>query len=56
VYVDNLERIDHIDTTSPFTRGSIGVYHITGATVVLSEAELYELPLESDYIDINEAP
>lgn len=55
VYVDNLERIDHTDTSSPFVRGSIGVFHNTGATVELSEAELYQLPLASDFIDINEA-
>jgi hypothetical protein len=55
VYVDNLERIDHTDVTSPFVRGSIGVYHGTGATVELSEVELYQLPLASNFIDINEA-
>lgn len=54
VYIDNLERIDHIDTTSPFTRGSVGIFHLAGATIDLNEIELYQLPLASNSIDINE--
>lgn len=54
VYVSNLERIDHSDTTSPLLRGSIGVHHAVGATCLLSETEVYQLPLESDFININE--
>lgn len=55
VYVDNLERIDHTDVTAPFTRGAVGIIHSADATVELSEIELFQLPLASNFIDINEA-
>lgn len=55
VYVDNLERIDHTDVTAPFTRGTVGLIHSTDATLELSEIELFQLPLASNFIDINEA-
>lgn len=54
VYVDNLERIDFTDTVSPFTRGTIGLIHVASATIELSEIELWQLPLDTDFIDINE--
>jgi hypothetical protein len=56
VYLDGEERIDFTDTTAPLTRGSIGVIHLVGSTLDLSEAELFQLPLASNFIDINEAP
>lgn len=55
VYLDGEERIDFIDTTSPLTRGSIGVIHLVGSTLDLNETELFQLPLASNLIDINEA-
>lgn len=52
VYWDNEEVFDHVDGAGPHIAGSIGVYHDANATVLLSETELYQLPLEGEYIDI----
>lgn len=56
VYLDAVERIDFTDGTAPLTRGSAGVVHTTGSTVELYELELYQLPLASNTITINETP
>jgi hypothetical protein len=53
-YLDGDEMINFTDTSSPLTAGTIGIRHAERATVDLSEAEVFQLPLEHDIIDINE--
>lgn len=52
-YLDGDELIDYTDTASPHTQGSIGVRHPALSTLDLAEVELFQLPAESDDIDIN---
>jgi len=52
VYLDNDEVINATDATY-MDGGTIGVYHQDQATVELDEIEMFQLPLETDLIDIN---
>ena len=51
VYLDGDERIDTTDST--FTKGSVGLYHSSGATLLADEVEMFLVPLDTDIIDIN---
>lgn len=51
IYVDSNEVIDVADST--YNDGSLGVYHISGYTVTLDEVEMFQLPLDTEVVDIN---
>ena len=54
VYLDNDELIDHLFTeVGRQTKGNIGFTHGIGSTVVADEVELFQLPLESDIVELN---
>ena len=53
VYLDGTEIIDTTD--SAHTAGSIGFGHSVGVDVELDEAEVFEVPLASELVDINAA-
>lgn len=53
VYLDGDEIIDVTD--SDHTEGSIGFGHTAGVDAELDEAEIFEVPLQSDTVDINAA-
>lgn len=51
VFFDAMLAVSELDPTH--AEGSIGIGHLTNGSVVLSEAEIFFNPLESDTIDIN---
>lgn len=53
VYIDGLLEIDENDSPSSINKGAIGFFAKSGSTVKLSECELFQLPLETDLVDIN---
>lgn len=53
VYLDSEEIITYLDAAAPLTQGTIGVTHTSNSTLILSDCELFQLPAESDFIDIN---
>lgn len=53
VYLDGDEVIDATDASH--SAGSIGFGHTSGVDIELDEAEVFEVPLESDTVDINAA-
>lgn len=53
-YWEGEEVITFVDSASPFNVGRIGVRHLDNSTLDLSEVELYQLPLDTDFIDIND--
>jgi hypothetical protein len=51
IYIDGALILDELD--SSLTKGTIGFYSENGATIKLDETELFQLPLETDLVDIN---
>lgn len=51
VYLDGNEIISHTDSTH--SSGKIGFYSDENTTIEVDDVELFQLPLGSDYIDIN---
>jgi len=52
IYMDAVEVMNATDSSSPFQDGNIGLQSVNGE-IEVDEVELFELPAESDYIDIN---
>lgn len=51
VYLDGDEIIDTTD--SSHSAGSVGFGHTSGIDIEVDEVEIFEVPLESDFVDIN---
>lgn len=53
VYLDAVLMIDYLDTSSPFTVGALGFFHLTGGTAEMDDVEMFQLPLDETLIDVN---
>lgn len=53
-YWEGEEIISGVDPFDSLRQGSIGARHLDRSTLDLSEAEMYQLPLERDLIDLND--
>jgi len=51
VYVDGNLKIN--TTNDEYTEGRVGVFHTTGATIQTDEVEMFQLPMDTELIDIN---
>lgn len=52
VYVDAVEQINVTDSSSPIGAGNVGL-EVTNGEIEVDEVEVFELPAESDFVDIN---
>jgi hypothetical protein len=52
IYVDGTEILNILDTNE-LTKGSAGFFNGANSTTKLDESELFELPLDTDLVDIN---
>lgn len=51
VFVDGSQLISTLD--SQFAAGTVGIFHTTDATLECSEVEVFELPVDSETLEIN---
>jgi len=51
-FIDSVEYLSHIDTSLTINSGKTG-FRVTNMKIYIDEVEIFELPLETDFIDIN---